>query len=57
MAELSDLAFLDATAQAELVRRKEMRAIELVEASIKHIERLLMLWRAYLQKILFAQFD
>ena len=40
MAELSDLAFLDATAQAELVRRKEVQSIELVEAAIERIERL-----------------
>lgn len=40
MAELSDLAFLDATAQAELVRRKEVSAKELVESAIERIERL-----------------
>lgn len=40
MAEMSDLAFLDATAQAELVRRKEVRPVELVEAAIERIERL-----------------
>jgi amidase len=34
------LAFLDATAQAELVRRKEVQAVELVEAAIERIERL-----------------
>jgi amidase len=37
---MDDLAFLDATAQAELVRRKEVKAIELVEAAIERIERL-----------------
>ena len=36
----NDLAFLDATAQAELVRNKEVRPIELVEAAIARIERL-----------------
>jgi len=36
----NDLAFLDATAQAELVRRKEVKPIELVEAAIERIERL-----------------
>ncbi len=35
-----DVAFLDATAQAELVRKKEVRPIELVEAAIERIERL-----------------
>lgn len=40
MAELNDVAFLDATAQAELVRRKEVKAIELVEAAIERVERL-----------------
>jgi amidase len=34
-----DLAFLDATAQAELVRKKEVQPIELVEAAIERIER------------------
>ncbi len=37
---MDDLAFLDATAQAELVRRKEVKPIELVDASIDRIERL-----------------
>ena len=36
----NDLAFLDATAQAELVRQKEVKPIELVEAAIERIERL-----------------
>ncbi|MBT8365139.1 MAG: amidase [Deltaproteobacteria bacterium] len=35
-----DLAFLDATAQAELVQNKELQPIELVEAAIERIERL-----------------
>jgi amidase len=34
-----DLAFLDATAQADLVARKELTARELVEAAIERIER------------------
>jgi len=38
MAKLDDLAFLDATAQAELVRRREVKAIELVDAAIERIE-------------------
>ncbi|MBE9544163.1 MAG: amidase [Proteobacteria bacterium] len=40
MATLDDLALLDATAQAELVRKKEVQPIELVEAAIARIERL-----------------
>jgi amidase len=35
-----ELAFLDATAQAELVRRKELKPIDLVDAAIERIERL-----------------
>jgi amidase len=40
MGNLDDLAFLDATAQAELVRKKEVQPIELVEAVIERIEKL-----------------
>lgn len=40
MAALDDLAFMDATAQAELVRKKELKPIELVEAAIARIEKL-----------------
>jgi len=40
MSNLEELAFLDATTQAELVRRKEIKPIELVEACIERIERL-----------------
>ena len=36
----NDLAWLDATAQAELVRKKEVKPVELVEAAIERIERL-----------------
>ena len=39
MAMSDELATLDATAQAELVRRKELTALELVEAAIVRIER------------------
>ena len=39
MSNLEELAFLDATAQAELVQKKEVKAIELVEAAIERIER------------------
>lgn len=35
----SDLGVLDATAQAELVRKKEVKPIELVDAAIERIER------------------
>jgi amidase len=35
-----ELAFLDATAQAELIRRKQLKPIELVDAAIARIERL-----------------
>ena len=37
---MDDLAFFDATAQAELVRRKELKPIELVDTAIERIERL-----------------
>ncbi len=37
---MDDIAFLDATAQAELVRRKEVTPAELVDAAIARIERL-----------------
>ena len=36
----AELTWLDATAQAELVRRKEIQPLELVEAAIERIERL-----------------
>ncbi len=37
---MENIAFLDATAQAELVRRKDITALELVEGAIERIERL-----------------
>ncbi len=37
---MNDLAFLDATAQAELVRRAELTAVELVDAAIARIEQI-----------------
>ena len=37
---LDEFAFLDATAQAALVRRREVKPIELVDAAIERIERL-----------------
>jgi amidase len=40
MPQTDELAIMDATAQAELVRRREMTPLELVEAAINRIERL-----------------
>jgi len=40
MTDFSELARLDATAQAELVRKKEVQSIELVEAAIDRIQAL-----------------
>lgn len=40
MRGLDDLAYLDATTQAELVRKKKVKPIELVEAAIERIESL-----------------
>ncbi|MBI1956175.1 MAG: amidase, partial [Acidobacteria bacterium] len=40
MGKWDELALFDATAQAELVRRKEVQPVELVEAAIERIERL-----------------
>ncbi|MFH1931624.1 MAG: amidase [Pseudomonadota bacterium] len=40
MSKTDELAYLDATALAELVRKKEVTAIELVEAAIDRLERL-----------------
>ncbi len=37
---MNDIALLDATAQAELVRTKQVKPIELVDAAIERIERL-----------------
>ncbi len=37
---MDDIAFLDGTAQADLVRRKQVKPIELVDAAIERIERL-----------------
>jgi amidase len=37
--EISELSTMDATAQAELVRRKELTPLELVDAAIARIER------------------
>src|SRR5690349_21338771 len=38
-AGFDELTWMDATAQAELVRRKEVKPIELVESAIARIER------------------
>lgn len=40
MAIVDKFAFMDATAQAELVRRKEVKPIELIDAAIQRIESL-----------------
>src|SRR5260370_39378389 len=40
MALPDELAFLDATAQADLVRSRQVKPIELVDAAIARIERL-----------------
>ena len=40
MGKADDFVYLDATAQAELVRTKEIQAVELVEAAIERIENL-----------------
>ncbi|HKT11872.1 MAG TPA: amidase family protein, partial [Terriglobia bacterium] len=40
MSSSDQYAFMDATAQAELVRKKEVKPIELVDAAIERIERL-----------------
>ena len=40
MVQFEELAWLDATAQAELVKKKEVTPLELVEAAIARIERL-----------------
>jgi len=40
MAERDECAWMDATAQAELVREKEVKPIELVESAIERAERL-----------------
>ncbi len=37
---MDDLMYLDATAQAELVRNGELQAIDLVDAAIERIEKL-----------------
>src|SRR5437867_3344515 len=38
--KMNDIALLDATAQADLVRRKQIKPIELVDAAIERIERI-----------------
>lgn len=49
----TETAWLDATAQAELVRKKELKPIELVEAAIERIERL----NPALNAVIFKLFD
>ncbi len=40
MTQKSELAWIDATAQADMVRKREVKPIELVEAAIERIERI-----------------
>jgi len=40
MSKNDEFAYLDATAQAELVKKKEVKSIELVEAAIARVEKL-----------------
>lgn len=40
MTKTDEFAYLDATAQAELVRKKEVKPIELVDAAIERVEKL-----------------
>jgi amidase len=40
MGKLSDVVYLDATAQADLIRKKEVKPLELVEAAIGRVEAL-----------------
>ncbi len=40
MSKLKELAFVDALAQADLVKQKEIQPIELVDSAIERIEQL-----------------
>ena len=40
MGQIDELSTMDATAQAELVRRRELTPLELVDAAIARIERI-----------------
>ena len=51
MTNLDDVAFMDATAQAELVRSKEVKPIELVEGAIRRIEDLNPTLNAVIHKL------
>jgi amidase len=51
--DVADLAWLDATATSELVRRKEVSAVELAEAAIARIEKL----DPELNAVIHRQFD
>ena len=52
MTPLDDVISLDATAQAELVRRGEVKTIELMNATIARIERLNPMLNAVITPIL-----
>jgi amidase len=47
----SELAWLDATAQAQLVRRGDVLPIELVDAAIERIDRIDALFKAVTIKL------
>ena len=47
----NELALLDATAQAELVRKKEVKPIELVDAAIERIEDRLAIAQEHFREI------
>ncbi|HKA54971.1 MAG TPA: amidase, partial [Candidatus Binatia bacterium] len=49
----NELAYLDATAQAELVRRGEMTPLELVDAAIARVEKV----NPQLNAVITALFD
>ncbi len=51
MANVEEFAFLDATALAGLVRQKQVKAIELVEAAVERIERLNPILNAVVTKM------
>lgn len=53
MEAIDDFVLLDATAQADLVRNKEVKPIELVEAAITRIER----WNPTLNAVITPMYD
>lgn len=53
MSQMNEIGWLDATAQAELVRKKEIKPIELVEAAIERIEKL----NPQLNAVIYKRYD